>query len=149
MPLTEKQTFKLGFLRKCAEDGLTTDETIQRVKLAIQQIKCKNEKQAFWGGALAAGGMVGSKLLGMVPGLASMAGTAAVVAPVAAGAGAGYLAAKATNSDKSIVEDAKQDEVIGEYARLAEEARRRTRLKQLQQATGQRVIALTPGEQAD
>ena len=126
MALTEEQQFKVGFLQRCAEEGLSIEETKQRVKEALYVMR---EKKAFF------------------PELASAAGVASIAAPIIAGAGTGYLAAKGFHSDNhDVVEEAKQDEVAGEYERLAEEARRRTRLRQLQSATGQRVIALTPGE---
>jgi hypothetical protein len=154
MPLTHEQAFKVGFLKKCAEDGLTLEETKQRVKFAVRALKERGEKTAVWplitgAGGLAVGGAsrLGSAALSAAPSLMSTLGTLGIVAPIIAGAGTGYLAAKGTNPDgKGAVEDAKQDEITGEYERLAEEARRRARLKRLQAETGRRVIALTPGD---
>jgi hypothetical protein len=150
MPLTEEQAFKVGFLKHCAEAGLTMEETKQRVKLAIHQL---HEKQALLpliaglgGGAAWLGDKALSLGSALTPPLISGLTMAGIAAPVLAGGLGGLALAKATGGGKEIVDDAKQDEIIGEYERLADEARRRTRLKQLQSATGRRVIALTPGE---
>jgi hypothetical protein len=159
MPLTKEQKFKVAFLQKCAEDGLTIQETHQRVKQAAVHLKAilahveqlpEHEKRAFLGAALQGGWNalkgVGGWGLGRIPGLLTTLGAVGIAAPIIGGAGLGYAAAKGTAPDKSVVEDAKQDEIVGEYERLAEEAKRRTKLKQLQQTTGKRVFALTPGE---
>jgi hypothetical protein len=152
--LTEEQAFKIGFLQRCAEDGLTIEETKQRVKLALHIARGGTlEKRAILPFLMNAGTYLGGQALNLggralqtVPSLLSTAGTVGLAAPLAAGAGTGYLAAKALTPDNSVVEDAKQDEIMGEYERLADEARRRARLKRLQNETGRRVIALAPGE---
>lgn len=58
------------------------------------------------------------------------AALAAVGAPVAAGGLAGYAGAK-LQEDPVTVEEAKAKETVSEYRRLADEARRNTRLKQI------------------
>lgn len=152
MSLTPEQSFKIGFLQACAEMGFTLDETHQRVKqaIALKRSGYQMEKQAWW--PWLAGGLsyLGGKAVGAIPALASLglttAGVVGIGAPVAAGALTGYGAAKLKdldNDDKGTVEDAKNEEIVGEYQRLAEEAKRRTALKKLQQE-GRHVVALTP-----
>jgi hypothetical protein len=141
MPLTDEQAFKVGFLKKCAEDGLTIDETKQRVKLAIHVLQKAKEKQAIFGLETA------QELAGKGLGLATTTAPLLLLGgPMAAGGLAGYAAAKGLHGNKDVVEEAKGDEIVGEYERLADEARRRARLKQLQALTGRRVVALSPGE---
>jgi hypothetical protein len=131
MPLSNEQIFKVGFLMKCAEQGLTIEETHTRIKVALAHIK-----QAFLG-------PIGAAASALTP----LAAAGAIGLPILAGGTTGYLAAKATGADgKSMVDEAKKDEIAAEYKRLAEEAKRRTKIKQIQNATGQRIIALTPSE---
>lgn len=146
MPLNAEQAFKVGFLMKCAEAGLTIEETRERVKEAILHVK-RTIKTALdpIGGAIG----LGTDALGwgakQIPSLMSLGGAAAIGLPIAAGAGTGYLAAKLNSGNGGdMVDDAKQDEIVGEYERLAEEARRRARIKQIQEQTGRRILALTP-----
>ncbi len=157
MRLTTEQAFKVGFLAACAEEGLTLAETHARVKQAIAQVKQgKNvvglEKQAALPAIAAALGSlanstmnVGKGVIGTVPGLLSTVGTIGVGAPVLAGAGGGYLAAKMVNNErKDVLEEAKQDEIVSEYERLAEEAKRRALLKRIQSETGRKIVPLSP-----
>ncbi len=144
MELTDKQKFKAGVLLKCASEGLTIEQTHAKVKQLIQM-----QKQAL--GVLdiparllsAAGGIAGSTIRA-APAALSTAATIGIAAPVAAGLAGGYGLAKATNPDKHVIDDLKQDEIVGEYERLADEAKRRSRIKKLQEQTGRRIIALTP-----
>ncbi len=152
MSLTQKQAFKVGFLQACAEDGLSLDETKQRVKQAIAHRRAGGqlEKQAWWPWLVNGASYLGGKALGAAGTLTNTALTAgaigAVGAPLLAGAGTGYLAAKMNSSDgKGLMDDAKSEEIIGEYTRLAEEAKRRAAIKRMQ-ASGKQVVALTPGE---
>jgi hypothetical protein len=47
-------------------------------------------------------------------------------------------------NSRNMLEEAKQDEVVDEYVRLAEEAKRRATLKRIQAQTGQRIVPLSP-----
>jgi hypothetical protein len=107
-------------------------------------------KEALWPWAAYLGGKAmdfTGKVLGFVPGMLSTGLAAGVGIPIAGGAAAGYTAAKLSSPGDNPVENAKREEIMGEYERLADEARRRTRLKKLQAMTGRRVIALTPKEE--
>lgn len=153
MQPTPEQAFKIGFLTRCAEEGLTIKEAHIRVKEAIKQAKEKGlTKQALLPGlaglgALAGGlGYGGAKLLGAVtPAALTTAAVLGIGTPVLAGALGGYGAAKTLGSqDSNMLENAKRDEIIAEYERLADEAKKRTKVKTLQNLTGRRVIPLTP-----
>lgn len=149
MPLTPEQAFKVGFLLRCGDEGLTAEEIAERVKAAATM-----EKMAFpilgpllTGAATATGSFVGGlpgRAVQLAGALAPAVGVAAVGAPVLAGAGLGYLGAKATASDSDDLEQAKQDEIEGEYYRLAQEARRNAARKKLQARLGRKVTLLSP-----
>lgn len=146
MELSDKQKFKAGFLLKCAEEGLTIKETHIKVKQLIAM-----HKQAFNPLDLITKpvGLIGNlagNIIKTLPSAASTAATIGLAAPVGVGLAGGYGLAKMTNPDKHVIDDLKQDEVVGEYERLAEEAKRRSRIKKLQEQTGRRIIALTPKE---
>lgn len=148
--LNEKEAFKVGFLMRCAEEGLTMQETHQRIKLALasnimlvkEAIPWYLQPFTYAGGKAMDLATAGVKT---IPSILSYGAAAGLVAPIAAGAGIGYGAAKFTTPDHAIIDEAKQDEVIGEYERLAEEARRRAKIKRIQQQTGRRIVALNPG----
>jgi hypothetical protein len=154
--MTPEQAFKIGFLFRCAEQGLSQQETGALVKQAIATFRTKQasiEKQAILPAAIlsALGGLgsgmmgLGGKVVGALPGLASTGGALAIGAPVLAGAGTGYLAAKMTQSDnRDALAEAKQEEVVGEYERLTDEAKRRVLLKRIQQQTGKRIVPMSP-----
>lgn len=149
MPLTPEEAFKVGFLLRCADEGLTPDETAERVKRASAM-----EKAAFpfvtplvtaLGSGVASGiTSLPGKALGVAGAVLPAAAIAATATPALAGAGAGYLAARATSSDNDDLEQAKQDEIEGEYYRLAQEARRNAARKKLQARLGRKVTLLSP-----
>lgn len=125
--LTEREQFKVAFLRECAERGLTFEETHQVIKQAL-------EKQAVdplgaigraAGGVASAGGSILGRLLGL-GGRAAL--TTAVLAPVALGATTGYmLGSNSGASDEDIAEE-KQRELTDAYRLAADRARSRNRL---------------------
>jgi hypothetical protein len=116
--LTDKQMFKVAFLAKCIEDGLTIDEIKVRVKQALHVV----EKKANTYAAIA-------DLIRTVPLLGLGAGSLI--------AGGGYYggkniigpgiheAFKAPLPDK---EDLLKEEVINEYDRQAETIKRQAEL---------------------
>ena len=155
--LTSEQAFKVGFLLWCADNGLTQEETHAHIKTAMARAK-----QAGWGTAAVgagignsvagtpgaiAGGLAGASPEGTMKALPSVLSAATllgVALPILGGAGGGYLAAKATGSNKDDVEQAKQEEIEGEYYRLAQEARRNAARKRLQSRVGRKVTLLSP-----
>jgi len=135
MPLTPEQAFKVGFLLRCADEGLTQDEINQRVKTAAAM-------------PLMTKSAIIDRIISAVPplltGTGILAASLGTALPVLGGAGAGYTAAKLTSDTKDDVEQAKQDEITGEYYRLAEEAKRNAARKRLQKKTGRRITPLAP-----
>jgi hypothetical protein len=121
------EAFKVAFLMRCADEGLSIEQTHQRVKTALA--KARSEKRAFIGSTLSgigdlAGGLAqwGKPL--MLTGLAL---------PVAAGVMGGKILADA-KKDPMTVDEAKTDEELSEIQRLTDRARR---LKQLRAAQSQ------------
>jgi hypothetical protein len=135
MPLTPEQAFKVGFLIRCADEGLTPEETAQRIKSASLM-----EKVAW---------IPSLDTIGKLWNAGKEVGTAGLVAglglPTLGGAVAGYGLAKATVPGAEELEGAKQDEIEGEYYRLAQEARRNAARKKLQARLGRKVTLLSPG----
>ena len=131
-----EESLQLGFLSYCADQGMTQEETHTLVKKA-------SEKEA-WSRLLTAP-------LGSATHLISSLGPLGITAllglgigvPAAAGAGAGHLLAKATEKDID-PEEAKGDEVIEQYQRLTDQARRRALLKSIQgvPVIGQKTAAI-------
>ncbi len=150
MRLNQEQAFKAGFLLGCAEDGLTNQETCFRIKQAIAEVKnnANLEKQAIAGWLAALLG-VGSGLKSLVGGAMSTASAIgppfAIGAPVGIGAVTGYGLAKLRQGGPGdLLADTKQDEIIDEYSRLADEAKKKALIKRIQNRTGKRIVPLSP-----
>lgn len=102
--MTPREAFKTGFLLRCAEQGLGIDEIDTVVDRALEKLAVGDKGPSFLGGLQSLGGW----------GLAASA---------AAGAGTGYLAAKATEPDVD-PEYYKQIELINALKQQTEHARR-------------------------
>jgi hypothetical protein len=107
--MTDLELFKYGFLLRCAEEGLTPDETAERVRQALELTK-----QADLGGIGQAIRTGTNAVVGL--GGLGLAGSAAI------GAGAGWLGAKMTEPDTN-PEEAKTQELIETYRLFAQQAR--------------------------
>lgn len=128
--MTEREAFQAGFLLKCAEDGLSAEETRARIKAAFNWAYPLGEMIEAPGRVLSAVGppaLYGTAALG-------------IGGPIALGIGGGYAAAKLTDDD-SDVGAAKQEETIAEYQRLADQARRQAAIKALR---GRPTLAHAP-----
>ena len=157
MDVTAKEAFRLGFLARCAQEGLTGEHLSARIKSAA-------EKQSILGmallglgaagayglasggiagvlngagtvaGLIPAGGLLGGAALarGGVRDLASGAGVLAGLIPAGglmAGAGLGYGAAKMT--EPNITDsDIKAQELADTYRIYAEKAKANRRARQ-------------------
>lgn len=152
MNITPEDGFKIGFLLGCAENGLTIDEAEKLTKKAVLLMQEGHIKKANILGTIlspintvSAGALKFlSSLVGAVPNLLSTGATIGIGLPVLAGAGTGYALAKLLgHNSKSLVEDAKKDEIIGEYERLSEESRRRALLRRIQTQTGKRILPIS------
>lgn len=115
--LTARQAFKVGFLRKCAELGMSDEETEATIKSAILGLDA----------VINAVGTAGSKALQIGTPLA-------LAAPPLAGAALGYGLSRATDVDDTDVAELRQRELVDEYRRLT--ARLRQRREMLKRVTG-------------
>jgi len=124
MPLTSKQAFKVGFLYRCAEEGLSKEATEKRVAVSYEK---QAQVGAIVGGASGAAGYA-ARLLTLAPllgiGAAGLGGHLV-------GSGLGKLQAEATSGSlpsDSVPEEVKRlrhAEILEEYARQTREAKRR------------------------
>lgn len=112
--LSAQDAFKVGFLARCAADGVPHDQILPLVKTA-------QEKFAGLTDLLAKGVGLGGKALGAVAGWGV---PLAVLAPPALGAAAGYGLARATDIDDTDVDEIKDNELLGEYRRQTDQLNR-------------------------
>lgn len=108
MPLSRNEAFKVGFLARCADEGLSDSAIASRV---------------------AAGHALMNKTGGIADSLKGLAQTAFLTAPMIGlagsagiGAGGGLLAAKLTERDVD-ADEFKKRELISQYAEFARRAR--------------------------
>lgn len=122
--MTPQENFRLGFLMRCAEEGCTSEEVQERVKIASDHLNGTMVKSAI--GNVAGSLWSAAKTIGYMPVHASALGIAA-----AAGLGGvgGYGLAKLQSSDID-PEEAKQQELIAAYKLQAEMVRRRASQRQ-------------------
>jgi len=126
MPLNPQEAFKVGFLARCVQDGLSPEQMLYSVKQAAVLF----EKKAFLGNLL---GSAASTVGGAAQGLAGYAIPAALIAPPVLGGLAGYGLAKATDIDDTDVDDIKNRELLQEYRRQAEKLRRQKAVRDYRQ----------------
>ena len=110
MALTAKEQFRLGFLLRCAEEGLAPGEVKERVKLAFPKIPVKETVNA------------GKGLAGLMVKFPLLLGGLTLAGSAVGGAGLGYGAAK-LNEENINPDEAKRQELIAAYRRHAERAR--------------------------
>lgn len=115
--ITPREAFRIGFLKRCVDDGLTPAETRDRVEKAAAFL----EKQATGPVELAGGAL--NKMLGS-------AMTYGIALPVAAGVGGGYLANKLTEDDLD-EDDVRKQELIDELRHWTRRANEQNKLKLL------------------
>src|SRR5947209_9355025 len=107
--MTPREAFKMGFARRCAEEGLTPEQAAARVEKAAAYL----EKNANLLGDLAAKHPM----------------ELAVGAPMAAGALGGWAAHQLTSHDVD-EEDVRKRELIDELRHWARRAREQPKAKQ-------------------
>ena len=129
MALENSQAFVAGFLLRCAEEGLSSDATNTRMKLA-----CNMAKQALDPASTAVD--IGSKavqgLAKAAPaawGIAKDIGAVGLGLPILAGGGLGYWAGRRSYSPTD-VKDVQQQNMLATYMRLTEEAKRRRAIEE-------------------
>lgn len=143
MDISAKDAFRLGFLTRCAEEGLTGEALQQRIANAAN-----TEKTAgFWSYALPASALAAisaavgyggkatadaARTAATIPGIAGRAvaglGTGAAAAGLLGGGALGYGAAKMTEPEISD-EDIKQQELAETYRIYADRARAKRRAR--------------------
>ena len=97
--MTPREAFKLGFRQKCAADGLSDEETLERIRHAKFMLGDEGlQKEAIWPSA--SNGFDWSQW----------------IAPPLLGIAGGGLLAHATNADYDVTE-AKKREELAEYQR--------------------------------
>lgn len=113
--LDSKTAFKVAFLKKCAEEGLTLEETHEVVKQALSRSKTAalsdlavKPYNVLWDIAKNVGGKLGTVGL-----------TAAIAGPPILGYAAGATIPKLTDVEDQDVREMKQRQLIEEYHRLS------------------------------
>lgn len=124
MDLTEKEAFRLGFLTRCAEEGLVGEDLRARLK---QASAADYVLPAVTGG-------LGLYLASRIPGVGPLVGLVPA-AGLMAGSALGYGAAKMTEPDVSS-DDIKAQELADTYRIYAQRARANRRAKKYRQAGG-------------
>jgi hypothetical protein len=111
--MTTQEAFKIGFLTKCAELGLTAEETTERIKQAHARVK-----MAQWG-----------KFLASLPGWLTKGLMVGAIVPPVAGAVGGYAMSQA--HDRPYSKDmARKDEELAEYYRAMDQLARARRQRE-------------------
>lgn len=116
--MSKEAAFKAGFLLRCIEEGLTTEQIAERTKIATE----KSAEGSIW-----------SALGGLASNIGGITGSAGLALPLAAGGLTGYTLGKVKN--RMDIEDADSmnlENRVSMYRRMAEEAQRAARLKKLQ-----------------
>jgi len=118
--LTPTQNFRLGFLMRCADEGLNRDQIHERVKFA-HAITDFTKKAGELSDLIKLPGQV----LQSASGYGAMGLAAALGLSGVAGSGLGYMAAK--SQEQSVdPEEAKRHELMAAYKAQAERIRRKT-----------------------
>lgn len=132
-----KSAFKAGFLLRCAEEGLDLDQMEQRLEKLEKTASDAATIGSVLGYPLGALGNVASGLgrIGLDVGT-----TALIGGPILAGGLMGYGASKLR--PKPNPEDIKHDELRNEYLRLADQARRKTLIRNMQQSDPGSIVQL-------
>lgn len=109
--MTSLESFKIGFLARCAAEGLTPEQILKRAEAMEDRVtKLAGVLSTVAGKAMDAGqGIAGGAVGYGVP--------LALVAPWLVGGIAGFGASKATDIDDTDVDAIKDREVIDEYGR--------------------------------
>lgn len=149
--MTGKQLFKLAFLSKCIEDGLTMEQTCERAKQALHF----SEKRALFGlddlinkgGDIASAtiGAVGKGIGGLASNLPWMAGATAIGAPLAAGYYIGgpmsyNLLSKPNLPTK---EEMMQEELLNEYEKQTKQLKQQSELAKRRKERSKGISGVT------
>ena len=125
--LTPRESFKVGFLRRCANEGLTIEETHERVKQANDTIKSAGIQDFLTRPYNTAWDVIGGVGKEVGTTAKNVALLAALGIPLAGGYGLGRGAATITDVGEEDVEAVKKKELIREYKLQAAKVRSRNR----------------------
>ena len=130
--LTPKEAFKIGFLSRCVEDGLSLEQAHDRVKMATDLL----QKQAGVGEVISKTLELPGKALDMakpVLGAGLNWGIPlALAAPPILGGVAGYTLGKMGDVDDTDVDEIKKRELIESYKRHANALKRAKKVRDYQ-----------------
>jgi len=116
MALDARQSFKVGFLSRCVEAGLTLDQIRGVTKIAAEKLALTGLPEKLYDTAERIG----------LPTLF----TGGVMAPPVLGGLAGYGLAKLTGGDEASAKSIKRRELIEEYRRQAAKLRGEAQFRQ-------------------
>ena len=125
--LTPRESFKVGFLRRCANEGLTIEETHDRVKQANDTIKSAGIQDFLTRPYNTAWDIVGGVGQEVGTTAKNVALLAALGIPLAGGYGLGRGAAAITDVGEENIEAVKKKELIREYKLQAAKVRSRNK----------------------
>ena len=138
--MTPHQAFKTAFLMRAADEGLTLEQTHDRVKQALAVVRGAAKTAAAPALAAGAGAAVtagAGAAYGLGRGLGGLIGPATAVLGLGLPALAGWTGGKMlaeTQKDPLTVDEARTNEELAELQRLTDRARRLKQLR-LQQHT--------------
>lgn len=122
--LSTREAFKVGFLHRCAKEGLTEEEMLTRVKSARTKLASALDLLTTpYNAAASLGGAAAGHL-----GNAALA--ASVLAPLAVGGLGGYAAANALDADEVDAEAVRKRDLIAQLRQLTEQAKQNAALAQ-------------------
>ena len=127
--LSGKESFKVGFLSRCIEEGVSNEEALQRIKAASDSLDAAEKQAGVYDALRDVGGFASNLLSPVVEQAAGAAKNTLLFAPPVLGAGAGYLHSKLTDVDEEDTEDIQKEELIDEYRRQAERLRQSQALR--------------------
>ena len=123
--LSPRDQFKVAFLEKCAEEGLTPDEILEKVKTA--QSRVKHAEDSIFKTLM---GLGGSTLTGAGTALQNVGLPLALMAPPVVGALGGRALAKLQEPTDDTVKDIQHEELMSEYRRQIKQLEREKNLRQ-------------------
>lgn len=135
--MTPRQSFKAAFLHRCADEGLSLEETHARVKQALFGMGGPGTGLVLGGaGGASAGGPGGAVVGGLAghaydkdpTGTAKLLGLAALGIPIGVGVLGGKMLAEA-KKDPLTVDEARTNEELAELQRLTDRANRVRQLR--------------------
>lgn len=120
--LSRRDLFKVGFLQRCAREGLSEQEMLTRVRRAREKLAGLTDilSTPYNAGVNLASSAVGH--------LGSALTTGAVLGPLALGGLGGYAVAHATDADETDAEAARKRDYIAQLRQMADQVKQNSEL---------------------